>query len=302
MKRIASVLLLFAVVFSARVNASDEPTPDLAKKDVPFVNSVGMKFVPVEITGGPTNGKRVLLSIWDTRVKDFRRYAEAANYHQTGGMEVIGVGGVSTWDIDLKATWEHPGFEQTGDYPVVGVRWDDAKRFCRWLTETEHASRRLTAKWRYRMPTDHEWSCAVGIGRLEKAEETAETKSGKIADVFPWGKQWPPPRGAGNYADETAKRKWNCEKFIDGYYDGYAYTSPVGKFLPNRFGIYDLGGNVWQWCDDFGDSAKLNRTLRGGSWCESNAPAMGSSFRIVVVGEMAHIAFGFRCVLVDDSQ
>jgi len=61
---------------SAVVYAAD-PTPKTATKGAHFANSLGMRFVPVEITGGPTNGKRVLFSIWDTRVQDYAEYAKA---------------------------------------------------------------------------------------------------------------------------------------------------------------------------------------------------------------------------------
>ena len=294
MKTIASLLVLFAAV----AYAADAPTPQAAAKDAPFVNSLGMKFVPIEITGGPTNGKRVLFSIWATRFKDFLRFAKAAHFHTTPGMEAIGVGGVPTWHIDSNASWEHPGFPQTDDHPVVGVTWYDAKAFCMWLTNTERASGKIKKGDKYRLPTDHEWSCAVGLGLQEKAEEPAQTKDGRIEGVYPWGKQWPPPRGAGNFADETAKTAKSCSEFIDGYSDGYAYTSPVGKFAENPFGLYDMGGNVGQWCDDFGDAGRLNRVLRGGSWCLSDAVELLSSSRLIIAEENRNIGFGFRCVLV----
>ena len=79
------------------------------------------------------------------------------------------------------------------------VNWDDAKAFCAWLSKKEGKT--------YRLPTDHEWSIAVGIGDQEDEKATPEEKSGKIPGVFPWGEDWPPPKGAGNYSDESRKEK-----------------------------------------------------------------------------------------------
>ena len=92
-----------------------------------------------------------------------------------------------------------PPFAQTMDDPVVNVSWEDAKAFCGWLSGKEGYGKR------YRLPTDHEWSCAVGIGDRENADATPKSKDNRMADVFPWGEQWPPPDDAGNYFGEECK-------------------------------------------------------------------------------------------------
>ena len=101
-----------------------------------FVNTLGMPFVPVP-------GTEVSFCIWETRVKDYAEYA-AAN---AGG----------------DAGWKKPGFKQEDTHPVVNVSWNDAQAFCEWLTKKELAEGKIKAGQKYRLPTDAEWSVAVGL-------------------------------------------------------------------------------------------------------------------------------------------
>jgi formylglycine-generating enzyme required for sulfatase activity len=103
-------------------------------------NSLGMKFVSV-------SGTSVLFSIWETRVQDYTAYVQVAS--------------------GADGSWKNPGFSQTATHPVVNVSWDDAKGFCVWLTEKERREGKLPDGSQYRLPTDSEWSWAVGIGNRE---------------------------------------------------------------------------------------------------------------------------------------
>ena len=103
----------------------------------------------------------------------------------------------------VDGSWKKPEYlgerlMQTDTHPVVMVSWNDAQAFCAWLTKKEMAEGKIKAGQRYRLPTDEEWSVAVSLGK-EKGN-TPEEKDQGIKDVYPWGKEWPPTKGGGNYS------------------------------------------------------------------------------------------------------
>jgi len=232
--------------------AAIQTSPDTATKDSPFENGLGMKFVSVP-------GVSVLFSIWETRVRDYEAFA------RLNGMSA-----------------PKPSFPQTPNDPMVNVSWNEAKAFCAWLTEKEEREGRIGRSQSYRLPTDAEWSVAVGLPP-EKGK-TPEEKDGGIADFYPWGNKWPPQPGVGNYASVLIV-------------DSFQYTSPVGSFAANRHGLYDLGGNVWEWCGDRYGEWQNHRVVRGGSY-ESYARAhLNSSCRFYDDPGSRRGSYGFRCVL-----
>ncbi len=234
-------------------------------------NSLGMRFVPL-----PGNNGKVLFSIWETRVQDFARFKEANPTLQAGG-ELA----------DFK------GHKQGPDHPVLAVSWNDGNAFCAWLSTLEGR--------RYRLPTDHEWSLAVGITEGDdRSNATPESLSEKRAGIFPWGNVWPPPNNAGNYRDIAAVAKFNFGQGINGYQDGHLFTSPVGSYPPNPFGIYDLGGNVWEWCDDWYSAQRDKRVVRGGSCFSYGQGELLSSHRHGSDPASRILDFGFRVVIEMD--
>jgi len=243
----AGILAFFSLSFPANAKDTNE-TPE------PWTNSLGMKFVPVPGTG-------VLFSIWDTRVQDYEAFVKA-----TG------------------RSWEKPDFEQGPTHPAVMVSWDDAKAFCAWLTKNERSAGALTATQEYRLPTDLEWSTAVGLEKETGSTPEERRENGKNSAVYPWGTQWPPPRGGGNY-----NGKLNVDDFDK--------TSPVGSFAANRFGLYDMSGNAWQWCEDQFPSPRGDRVLRGGAWTGQDPKDLLSSFRRHHSVDARQGTYGFRCVL-----
>ena len=249
---------------SPQVQAEVQPKPALAAVAPPpaslaagqrWTNTLGMVFVGVP--GVPA------FSVWETRVADYAAYAAARS----------GVDG----------SWKNPGFTQTDQHPVVNVSWQDAQAFCAWLTEKERGEGKLGPNQSYRLPADWEWSVAVGLA--EGRTGTPKEKDFKTPGVYPWGTEWPPPNGAGNYDSSLSV-------------DSYAYTSPVGSFTANRFRLYDLGGNVWEWCKDWYDGAQSSRVLRGGSWRDLHPDYLLSSYRHYNSPDFRRNYIGFRCVLV----
>ena len=260
-------------------NQAQTLKPADASKQRPFANSLAMKFVPVP-------GTNVLFCVHETRRKDYQAYAEA-NPNQDAGWRTAHHEGVACGEND--------------DHPVVNVNWFDAKAFCAWLSKREG---RL-----YRLPTDREWSIASGINDEIWEQGTTPNNVTKNSALFPWGKQWPRPKGVGNYMDLS----WNTigsqdsGKYAGDFTDGYPTTSPVLSFAPNSLGIHDMGGNVWEWVEDWFDENKQHRVLRGASWADTETwggqqGALLSSFRARHNPNIRYPFNGFRVVLEANQQ
>ena len=250
--------------------------PSAATKDAPFVNTLGMKFVPVPITGGPSGGQRVLFSVWETRVQDYEDFAKGT-----------------------AREWRKPGFEQEPSHPVVNVSWEDATAFCVWLTERERKDGKLDANAVYRLPSDHEWSCAVGIGDREDPAKPPGDKDSQMPNVFAWGSQWPPPPSTANLSGEEARAHLiaGSQSVIDHYRDNFPYTSPVGSFAANALGIFDLDGNAHEWCEDAIGPSDPRHVIRGGAFNISSSTYCLSSKRGRDSAAKRGIQYGFRVVL-----
>jgi serine/threonine protein kinase len=214
----------------------------------PFTNTLGMRFLPVP-------GSDVQMSAWETRVGDYARFAE-------------GLKGIST-------EWKRPGFAQNSSHPVVQVSWDEANKFCDWLS--------LKEGLHYRLPTDAEWSAAAG---LSNEPGTSPAEKNKSLPGFVWGQKWPPPDMVGNFGATLDM-------------DDFEHTSPVGEFRKSPHGFHDLAGNVVEWCADLFDPTipELGRVVRGGSFFNSGREHLGASFRKPLSEKHRGVATGFRIVL-----
>lgn len=141
---------------------------------------------------------------------------------------------------DPKCDWRAPKvrgalMNQTSDDPVVCVNWADAQAYVTWL-------RRKTGK-EYRLPSEAEWEFAARAAS---------------AAARPWGGRL--TRDNANYGSDAC-----CGPFAAGG-DKWLYTSPVGSFPPNAFGLYDMIGNVWQWVEDCGHDNYAGVPIDGSAW------------------------------------
>ncbi|HBJ86028.1 MAG TPA: hypothetical protein DDZ88_19610 [Verrucomicrobiales bacterium] len=256
-----------------QVSATAGPTVNLlqATKDKPFVNSLGMKFVPVP-------GTKVLMCIHETRRQDYTAYANEAPAVD-GSWRNQQRFGIPCGDKD--------------DHPVVNMNWYDSVAFCAWLGKKEGRT--------YRVPTDEEWSVAAGLGRKERFGKgiTPEMLSEKEQTEFPWGGDFPPkPQDqAGNYADSAWHEKFPADPYIESFTDGFPTTAPVMSFKPNQLGLYDMGGNVWEWVEDWWNASQQHKVRRGGSYQMSIRTDLLSSCRHHHAPMARGTPHGFRVVL-----
>lgn len=233
-----------------------------------WTNSLGMTFVPVS---------DLLVAVHPTTRGNYQAYASAT------GAEMP----------------PSPDQAEHDDLPVTRVHRSDAKSFARWLTEVERADGLIGADMEYRLPTDPEWSRMAGLP-LERGFDPA-SRSGRIRGVYPWGFLWPPPAGAGNFADASALEADQLQDVIPEYHDGFQKLAPVGSFAANTLGIRDLAGNVAEWlADDYGgDDAQLSvfGVVRGGSWRSFEQDELLSSTRVPAPPDARDPTIGFRLVL-----
>jgi formylglycine-generating enzyme len=234
-----------------------------------FDNFYGEKYLPTKLLKDehPQHQVRITkalyLGTYHVTRGQFRQFVNASGYKTEA--EKGAKPGAWGWDSEKKDfrfredySWRNSGFQQTDEHPVVNVSWNDAVAFCRWLSEKEGKS--------YRLPTEAEWEYACRAGT--KARYYSGYDPETLAKV-------------GNVADAAAKAALPGWKYLIKASDGYVFTSPVGKFRPNAFGLYDMHGNAWEWCADWygedyygkspvdeprGPDSGRFRVLRGGSW------------------------------------
>jgi formylglycine-generating enzyme required for sulfatase activity len=229
-----------------------------------------MVFVPVP-------GTDLLVSRWETRVKDYAAFAQA--------LELTG-----------DDQWQSPGFPQDENHPVVFVTWTNATAFCGWLNTSERDQGQLGEEQEYRLPTDSEWSRAAGLLDEPGVDPLDRARRQASISRFSWGTNWPPKSPRANLRGLEVRREYlgaACAE-ID---DGFVATSPVGSFEPTKAGLHDLTGNVWEWCQDAVGVTQANRIVRGGSWDTFREEELLLSHRDHFGAGTRLARVGFRCVL-----
>jgi formylglycine-generating enzyme required for sulfatase activity len=191
------------------------------------------------------------------------------------------------------------------DQPVVRVTWEDAVRYLNWLSVKDSLPPAYRAVGEsfvavepptigYRLPTEAEWAYAARYAGRDEAVK------------YPWGEGFPPTGSAGNYADRSASTL--LANTLSGYVDGYRVAAPVGSFAQSPVGLFDIGGNVAEWCHDFyavypnaartlvkdptGPATGRHHVVRGSSWRHASISELRLSYRDY--SEKARTDVGFR--------
>lgn len=251
---------------------------------------------------GPQHLVRITRSLrisqFEVTVGQFQKFVQAAGYVTDAELSKAGCNGLdlATGQVIRRpeCIWKSPGFAQTAQHPVVCVSWNDASEFCRWLS--------VTTGEIYRLPTEAEWEycCRAGTDTF--------LATGDALDSL---------KSAGNCGDQSLRAQCPSLDASAEWDDGFAFTAPAGSFRPNKFGLYDMHGNVGEWChdwfdDDYYANSPMNdprgpsttqqwRVVRGGSWY-NNPVSCRSSGRHDGVPTEASTTNGFRVVMEIPQQ
>jgi formylglycine-generating enzyme required for sulfatase activity len=223
--------------------------------------------------------KPFYLGQYEVTLNEFLTFYHAANYKLEAERD-----GKPSWGYDKEGRlvksdrfrpWDPVGWKIEMNHPVIYVTWNDAMAFCEWLSKKEGQT--------YRLPTEAEWEYACRAGSTSRyyfgdnpeelyrfANVADSSRKALSPNVFiePFDKDLKKP-------DEAAK-----VPFLP-HGDDYPWTSPVGKFQPNAFGLNDMHGNALEWCSDWyaqdyykkspvddpqGPDSGSARVLRGGGY------------------------------------
>lgn len=276
-----------AAVVLALLGCGDTSDPAGAEAAHPreIVNSIGMSLVlipkgefrmgsPASEPGrlpneGPQHRVSITKSFYlgkhEVTRASFRAFVDATDYRTEAERDANGGFGIDFETATVRQSsgivWREPGFpgfRQGDDHPVLLISWNDAEAFCRWLQEKEGRV--------YRLPTEAEWEYAARGGT-----RTAYSTGSAAEDL----------RGVANVADASLRTAVPAAEWAEAWDDGYPFTAPVGSLKPNPFGLFDMHGNVWEWCLDWhadgyyraspeedppGPETGRFRAIRGGGW------------------------------------
>lgn len=306
---LAVYLRIFFIIYS-----EDKPKKDNCKKisfgfDEVFIEEItGLKFIRMDfgkfLMGSPEKEKgrksdespvsevcisEFMISETEVRVKDFERFVFETNYKTTAekkGFSFVYSPLTGKWEKKTAVNWKNPGFDQTKEHPVVHVSFFDALEFSKWL-DSKYKKIRIS------LPTEHQWEYAAKKGLAVK------TYGKKICEYS-------------NCADLSAKEIFPGWK-VSGCTDGHVFTSPVKSFNPDKNGLYDMSGNVWEWCNSeykpyisrknsriYGK--KRNVVIKGGSFYSKPEFLRPSAREHLSSGSKRAYDTGFRLIITGKND
>ncbi len=284
----AGLLLLPCLLISPSPSSGGEDTREL-KADMAFALVEGGDFTMGDALGVGTAKERPAHQV---SVSDFylgRTEVTAAQFsaftNESGYLtEAERAGSVMEIDPRINTfvrreglSWRNPGFEQSPDNPAVWISWNDAAAFVRWLAAKTGRP--------FRLPTEAEWEFAA----RQRGGDLLWSGTNRDAEV-------------GDYA-------WHAS-------NSSGRTHPVGKKKPNSLGIFDMSGNVWEWCGDWqepyeddgetavdptGPAQGRYKALRGGSW-RVGPDVIRATYRNGYAPAYSHSSIGFRVALSRKSD
>ncbi|MFD0892741.1 SUMF1/EgtB/PvdO family nonheme iron enzyme [Luteolibacter ambystomatis] len=246
-------------------------------KESPYVNSLGMKFVPIP-------GTNILMCTTETTI---------AQYQQSG------------------LPFQGSEYPQSSNHPVVNMTGGDAAKFCEWLSRQDKHTYRLPteAEWLAAAgKSPGSWPPPGNAGNLAGQELKGSSESERTQLKTEFSKKVPDQHYFYDQQQLAVIRDAMTSKnflAIGGYTDRHRHTAPVGSYAPNSLGLYDMVGNVSEVCDGWVDKMTGLRVTRGSNWKSAVAYAIRNHERGTLgnsdwpVKSLAHsTTTGFRCVLV----
>ena len=228
------------------------------------------------------------MDIYEVTIEEFKNFVDATHY-VTDAEKNDGcfIWNGTDWEKREGINWR---FDELGikhktdkeNHPVTHLSWNDANAYAQWAGK--------------RLPTEAEWEYAA--------------RGGEKGYKYAWGTDPLGQEVVANVSDENFVKVVTFWEYFKGYDDGYVFTAPVGSFVPNSFGLYDIAGNAWEWCADYfdenyyGRSPKKNprnddpnerRVMRGNSF-DGRPGNMRCSRRTSEVQSRSYVDTGFRCV------
>ncbi|WP_026210007.1 SUMF1/EgtB/PvdO family nonheme iron enzyme [Flexithrix dorotheae] len=265
-------------ITSSKINLNKQITiGGFFMDDTEITNNEYRQFINFMLDGSDTSADWTEPDIMASLYPDTTVWEKDFTYHMGDPM--------------VRYYYMHPAFD---DYPVVGVNWLAAKEFCEWRTQYLNDFRESVGQFpmpNFRLPSEAEWEYAAR-GGLDMAK-------------YPWGG----PYVRNGKGCSLANFKPGRGNYYD---DGFQYTAPTASYFANGYGLYDMSGNVSEWCEDafhpasypivwdlnptYFDELEERKVIRGGSWKDISF-YIETGTRSYEYRDTARSYIGFRCAM-----